>query len=141
MAKNDYDPNFVPVKNYVLVGQKAVVINKEGKFLLLLRSEKAGGGGLWALPGGALEEGETPHESIEREIKEETELNIFDTKPFYAFTLESKGDTIVTIAYRALTKATAVKLNWEHDDYKWVDKNDALTMKLSSVARSIIEKI
>lgn len=44
------------------------VINDEGQILLIRRADN----GLWAMPGGALEVGETPAEGVVREVREET---------------------------------------------------------------------
>lgn len=46
----------------------AAVINENGEILLIRRADN----GLWAMPGGALEVGETPAEGVVREALEET---------------------------------------------------------------------
>jgi ADP-ribose pyrophosphatase YjhB (NUDIX family) len=46
----------------------AAVIDEEGRILLIQRADN----GKWAMPGGALEVGETPAEGVEREALEET---------------------------------------------------------------------
>ncbi len=49
-------------------GGDAAVINDEGQILLVRRADN----GKWAMPGGALEVGETPAEGVAREALEET---------------------------------------------------------------------
>jgi ADP-ribose pyrophosphatase len=66
-----------------VVGVGAVVI-REGKILLVKRGI-APSKGLWAIPGGALELGETLQQAAEREILEETGLTIRAHEPVYAF--------------------------------------------------------
>ncbi len=56
------------------VGVGAVVF--KGDKLLLIRRAKAPKQGDWSLPGGRQELGETLHAATEREVKEETGLNI-----------------------------------------------------------------
>lgn len=51
-----------------LVGADAAVIDAEGRLLLIRRADD----GKWAMPGGALEVGETPAEGAVREALEET---------------------------------------------------------------------
>ena len=51
------------------------VINNKGE-LLLQRKARGFGQGKWNGPGGKIEKGETPEESVKREIKEETGLVI-----------------------------------------------------------------
>jgi ADP-ribose pyrophosphatase YjhB (NUDIX family) len=46
----------------------AAIIDNEGRILLIRRADN----GLWALPGGALDVGETPAEGVQREALEET---------------------------------------------------------------------
>lgn len=50
-----------------LVGAEAVIL-REGKIMLIKRSDS----GLWAVPGGLVEVGETLTEAAERELREET---------------------------------------------------------------------
>jgi ADP-ribose pyrophosphatase YjhB (NUDIX family) len=47
---------------------RAVVLNEEGAVLLVREKED----GLWTLPGGWVDVGESPSESVEREVKEES---------------------------------------------------------------------
>jgi mutator protein MutT len=50
------------------VGGDAAVIDDKGQILLIQRADN----GKWAMPGGALEIGETPAEGVVREVREET---------------------------------------------------------------------
>lgn len=135
---SDYDPNFQPTKQYATVGQKVVISNDQGQVLLLKRSEKAGRGGRWSLPGGGLDTGEESVASLVREITEETQVIVGELHPFYVKTYMNEGDFIVIIAYTAKHTGGAVVLNWEHDAYQWVDVATALTMDLTPDARDII---
>lgn len=67
MAKREYP-------EYPRVGVGAVVF-REGRVLLVRRGGQPSRG-LWAIPGGALELGETLREGAEREILEETGITI-----------------------------------------------------------------
>jgi 8-oxo-dGTP diphosphatase len=84
MSKREYPDR--PV-----VGVGAVVI-RDGKILLVKRGI-APSKGLWAIPGGALDLGETLQQAAEREILEETGVVIRARKPIYAFDFfERSGD-------------------------------------------------
>lgn len=61
------------------VGTSAVIYNTEGQVLLGRRLSKHSHG-IWATPGGKMEEHETVFESVAREVKEET--NLIVTKVF-----------------------------------------------------------
>lgn len=54
------------------VGANGVVISEDGKILLERRADDK----LWGIPGGWAEIGESPQESVKREIYEETGLNV-----------------------------------------------------------------
>jgi 8-oxo-dGTP diphosphatase len=66
-----------------IVGVGAVVI-REGKILLVKRG-CAPSEGLWAVPGGTLELGETLQQGAEREILEETGVTIRAREPIHTF--------------------------------------------------------
>ena len=74
--KNDY-----PGKPRVAVG--AVVFKDE--CILLVRRGQPPAEDLWAIPGGSMEIGETLQEAAEREILEETGIQIRASKPIYTF--------------------------------------------------------
>lgn len=66
-----------------IVGVGAIVI-KDGRVLLVQRAAPPSQG-LWAIPGGSLEAGETLQAGAEREILEETGIAIKAGDPVYAF--------------------------------------------------------
>lgn len=136
---SDYDPNYIPQKNYFLIGVKCIVFNPEGKLLLLQRSSKAGGGGKWSLIGGGLDHNEDPLEGIKREVREEAEIEIYDIKPINIITFKDDKDFVLMIAYQAKTDSDKITLNWEHDDYKWISKEEALNMEISETIKDFIK--
>jgi ADP-ribose pyrophosphatase len=83
MSKREYPDQ--PV-----VGVGAVVI-KDGKVLLVKRGI-APSKGMWAIPGGSLELGETLQQGAEREILEETGVVVKAGKPFYSFDFFERDD-------------------------------------------------
>ena len=73
MSRVDYwnDPD-APQANSIVPAASAIVVDAEGKVLLHQRSDN----NLWALPGGAMEIGETLGQTAVRETKEETGLEV-----------------------------------------------------------------
>jgi 8-oxo-dGTP diphosphatase len=135
---SNYNPNYVSKKSYALVGQKAIILNKENKILVLQRSEKSGAGGKWSLAGGALEYNEAPYEAIEREIIEETNIKVSALTPFYIKSSINDKDFVVIIGYICHADSEEVTLNWEHDNYKWLSKEEALSLDLTSDGKTFI---
>ncbi|MDV6014522.1 NUDIX domain-containing protein [Haloechinothrix sp. LS1_15] len=73
MAKADYydDPE-APLANSLVVAVGAVVRDEHGRVLMIERTDN----GLWAVPGGAQEIGETTRQAVLREIHEETGIEV-----------------------------------------------------------------
>ena len=73
MPKTDYyaDPD-APKANSLVVAVVAVVRNDRGEILLIERTDN----GLWALPGGAQEIGESVTDAVRREVREETGIEV-----------------------------------------------------------------
>ena len=73
MTRTDYlnDPN-APVPNSIVPAASAVVTNDAGEILLQRRSDND----LWALPGGTMDLGERIAETVVREVREETGLEV-----------------------------------------------------------------
>lgn len=65
------DPDAPPANNLVPAAS-TVVANEAGEVLLIRRSDN----GLWTIPGGAMEPGETIAETAVRETKEETGIDV-----------------------------------------------------------------
>lgn len=76
MARRDYenDPN-APEPNSLVPAASVVVVNDSGQVLLQRRVDN----GMWALPGGKMELGESLAECGIRETKEETGIDIHVT--------------------------------------------------------------
>jgi mutator protein MutT len=76
MARIDhYYEADAPKPNSMVPAVSAVVVNEAGEILLQRRADN----GFWALPGGAVELGESAAQSVVREVKEETGLDVEPT--------------------------------------------------------------
>jgi 8-oxo-dGTP diphosphatase len=85
--------------------------------------------GVYELPGGHIEFGETMEDGLKREIKEEFEMDINIGDPFYAFTYENKikQSHSIEVIYLATFSGSLEKIKLhpeDHSDYKWVTKNE-----------------
>lgn len=102
----------------------AVIVNNDNKILLLKRTETAPWmPNKWALVGGKIDKGETPLQAIEREILEETGLEI--KKFTKSFSIERHQDSIETVfACRYDGEPTDIKLDEENSNYGWYDVSE-----------------
>ncbi len=81
MSAIDYIPylrGMIGHKKCLSVGLSAIVINEDGEILLEKRSDNK----LYCLPGGSIDLNETVLEGIQREVKEETGIDIEEIKLF-----------------------------------------------------------
>jgi len=100
---------------------KGIVIYKN-KVLILKRVKPSTDGlGYWELPGGGLEYGETPHQALIRELKEETGLDIKIIKPVYTFTAIRPDYQTVGIGFLSIPTNDHVQISHEHTEYKFVN--------------------
>jgi len=121
----------------------ALIINQDGK-LFLVSSPKWQG--KYVVPGGHVELGETLEAACKREIKEETNLDVFDMefidiqehvsgKEYY-----NKDSHMIMIDYVCKTKGGDVILNKEGSSYVWVTVEEALKMSLGENTRIFIQR-
>ena len=110
--------NTVPYTHRVAVN--AFLIHKD-MFLLLKRANNPS---IWGPPGGKLEKDEDPIEGLQREIKEETNLQIRVFQPVTTWFGSFHNITLLSVDYLCTTEKNTVKLSPEHTDYRWLSLDD-----------------
>lgn len=121
-----------------------VLKNQEGKVLLLKRS--SGNPlhiGQLELPGGTVQEGEQPEDSLRRHLKTDLDLNLSDFKLRDALTIADREDSDleqVLIVYESdyPTGNPDIKPRGSYDSYEWVDTNELADSNLRDSAASIL---
>ena len=95
------------------------LIKYKNKFLITRRSNTKFLSGLWEFPGGKIEKSETARQAIIREVKEETNLIIFD--PIYLGNVKHKYSHFgVNISLFISSPESIKKLNIKQE-HKWID--------------------
>lgn len=129
----------------VLVIASAIIKNKQGKALLLQRSEKGSYPGYWQLVEGKLEDGESPTETIKREVKEELGTRIIQTEFNNVFfnEIEAKGSKYLCFrtVFNATITSNKVTTSDEHTTFGWFDKEDIANLPLLPGTESILNKL
>lgn len=74
----------------------AVITDESGRMLLILRSHEPGKG-LWSVPGGRIEPGETDEQAVIREVREETGLKVTCGRLLGAAVLAGTAGAIVDV--------------------------------------------
>jgi mutator protein MutT len=97
-------------------GAHAIIFNSEGHVLLLKRTYGDKG---WSFPGGSVEPGETIHQALHRECREELGIEVQDVV-LTGFYYHSKYNSQAAIFRCSIPKDEEIKLNSEHSEYKWM---------------------
>ncbi len=118
----------------------ALVWGKDGR-VLLVRTTKWRG--LWGVPGGKVEWGETLLDAVQREFQEEVGLRLEDVQ--YAQTQESvlseefhRPAHMLLVDFLATTADHDVTPNEEIEEWAWVHLHEALAYPLNAVTRSLV---
>ena len=123
-------------KHYNVV---AAVIRKDDKILCMqrCRSHHPYISEHWEFPGGQVEEGESHHETLIREIKEEMDWDIYVGKQLGSVDHEYPDFSITLTAYECMARDEHFKL-LEHLDYQWLERKDLLTLNWTAADRELI---
>ena len=93
----------------------------------------------YCLPGGHAEEGETMIETAERELFEETEIELNESE------MESFGnyitDEYANFIFVGHANDSKVKLNFEHDKYVWCDYTECKKLDIIPNLDIIIDNL
>lgn len=130
------------------IGQKAF-IEKDGKVLVLNDPLEN-----LDFPGGKIQEGEAIEgekdslfKALQREVKEETDLEIEVGDPFTVWYHEfnnkdhrNYGKVVYLVGFKCKYISGEIKLSDEHDNFKWVDKNNYQDVDDGSDYFDILEK-
>jgi len=116
------------------------VIFRDGK-VLLVRRARSPGKGLYSLPGGRVEFGESLHTALHREVDEETALRIeIVGLAGWREVLPSGPGAghylIMTFAARWMSREP--DLNDEHDDFKWLAPEEIGELKVTGGLHEVI---
>lgn len=135
MARIDYyrDPD-APRANSIVPAATAIVANQESEILLQHRVDNE----LWALPGGGMDVGETLGQTVVREVREETGL---DVEPVGIVGIYSDPEHVIayddgevrqefSICFRTRLLGGDLSADSESTELRWVapDALDALPM-------------
>ena len=108
----------------------AALIKKNGKYLIARRSTGSEEVmGKWEFPGGKVEKDETEEHAIEREIKEEFEMDIKALKFLTNNVCEYPSKTIDLRLYECKYLSGEFHLH-DHSEYKFVKKEDIIKYDL-----------
>jgi ADP-ribose pyrophosphatase YjhB (NUDIX family) len=129
MARTDYyhDPN-APKANSIVVAVTAFVTDEAGRVLMIRRTDND----LYSIPGGGQEFGETISQTVVREVKEETGIDVKVTGLIGIYT--DPGHVIAytdgevrqefSICFRAQPTGGQLRTSSESKEVHWIARHD-----------------
>jgi colanic acid biosynthesis protein WcaH len=120
--KTPKDADFIPQALYEQIVELMPIVSVEavieiGDGLLYLRRRNQPARGLWWFPGGRIRKGESFMESLQREIREETCLQITSAKLLNIYSRAFAERHDITIAYLCTVKKGEITMDDEHSEY------------------------
>ncbi len=115
-----------------------VAIVDEGKILLVQRANDPGKG-LWAVPGGKVDHGETLREAAVREVLEETGLDVEVSDVVWAGEHISDHGHIVLIDFLGTVRGGSLQAADDADRAEWVPVADATGYPLTETMYDLLD--
>jgi 8-oxo-dGTP pyrophosphatase MutT (NUDIX family) len=118
------------------IGIKALVTDEQDRILLLfsgdwhLKNQTEH----WDIPGGRIQEGSTPLETLQREVEEETGIKGISKTEFFTAVVSNFKDMpvggrmvgLALMIYKVnIPPNSKIALSHEHSKYEWVDRKEA----------------
>lgn len=113
----------------------AAVIERGGKVLIALRPPEKRHGSMWEFPGGKVEEDETDHDALRRELTEELGLRVVATSLPLA-SLRDPGSPFL-IVFVPVTVDGDPECR-EHVEVRWVRWNELASLPLAPTDRRFV---
>ena len=121
------------------VSVKGIVYNDDKIFMLKDH------GGKWELPGGRIDFGEHPEQTLKREFTEElniSEIEVGNLVNVWDFSVNAKGDNyhFILIVFECIADLSNLKISDEHLEYQWIKLDDIYNYPMRDGYIESIEK-
>ncbi len=125
-------------RDEVPVKVTAAVIEENGKVLIGRRKPGRHMGGKWEFPGGKIEPGETPEESLARELQEELAIRVRVGEFLYKTFYQGGGVSLELLVYR-VERLDGEPALIEHQELRWVRPEELMSFDLADSDRRVVQ--
>ena len=101
----------------------AVVFDDRGRILIAQRPAHVHQGGLWEFPGGKLEQGESPRQALERELREELGIEVATARPLIQVRHDYPDKAVLLDVWR-IGNYAGIPVGREGQPLEWVSPGD-----------------
>jgi 8-oxo-dGTP diphosphatase len=118
----------------------AGILERDGRVLIARRRPGTHMAGKWEFPGGKIESGETPEQSLVRELREELDVRARIGELLCSATYEGDGISLELLVYRVEGfDGTPVLI--EHEEIRWVRPAELRSYDLADSDRRVVERL
>ncbi len=118
----------------------AAVICHAGKILITRRPAGKPHGGLWEFPGGKIDHGESPHQSLIRELREELAIEISVGPIIETVYHHYDWGPVLILAYRCHWESGEIQ-HLEVDDHRWLAAHELSGHPILPADQPILDKL
>lgn len=123
-----------------MIQVSAGILIRDNKVLLAKRPAGKHLAGYWEFPGGKVEPGESPEESLAREFKEEFGVEVLVNGLFHINIHSYPGKKVRLISFLVMHKRGDFMLH-EHEEIAWAELKELLNFPLSPADIPVAEKL
>ena len=117
-----------------------IILNDNDEVLIALRPNDAMLGGLWEFPGGKQEDGETLEETVQRELREELDVEVSVNKPFMKLDHAYSHFKITMHAYLCTLESGTPKAN-DSQEVRWIAIDELTEVPFPKANRKLTEQL
>lgn len=108
----------------------AILLNDDHRFLIARKRPGKSLAGFWEFPGGKVEDGEEDVNALEREIKEELNVQLRDIYFCFTYLYSYPTQTIEFLFFTARIKQGTLTLT-DHDAMAWIKLDDQIEYNIA----------